>query len=389
MNAKFDNIVRQRIYQRVPLEQLREAGIYEFYVAGNSLNKQPPNDIDIFPVTKLFTIEQASNLGDVVCSTKNAITVKVNLDKTINHQTVDGQNEIEVGGKTITVQLCNYLHENIEKLVNSFDFSHIQIGAKVSNMRDIEVYYTEEYENAKMCQSTEYVGSEYPLSSLIRAFKYAKRGDFAGNSHIFSVFKVLTDVVHRGFDDFDDFKDQLDAIDLGLVPENPRELADAGIVSEQQAGLDFSSEGMNVLNKLMNILIIGRKAICKDPKISYEYAEVLGERFEQGEDAIAKDAKLSFDYAQKILKGRFEKGEDAIAKDAALSFHYADKVLKGRFEKGENSMTENTFMMQQYSMLFDILPEELHNRMVAFAMDEDYYAKSYLSRVKNSVRKTA
>lgn len=352
MNEKFNNTIRQRIHQRVPFAQLQAAGINEFYVAGNSLNKQPPNDIDIFPIDKLFTMEQASKLGNVVSSTKNAITVKVAFDKTVHHQTVDGQNEIEVNGKTITVQLCNYLHENLEKLVNSFDFAHIRIGAKVTS-KNIDVYYTEDYEDAKLCQSTEYIGSEYPLSSLIRAFKYAKRGDFAGNSHIFSVFKLLTDVFHRGFDDFDDFKDQLDAVDLGLVPENPKELADAGIIAAEQAGLDFSAEGMNVLNKLMNILVLSKKAICKDAEISLEYARCLGERF--------------------------EKGEDAIAKDTDLSFKYAFEVVKGRFEKGEESISKNTYLLYRYSELLGSLPEELHNKMIAYAMDGDYYAKTYLA----------
>jgi len=383
MNEKFDNIIRQRIYQRVPLNKLNEAGICAFYVGGNSLNKQPPNDIDIFPVKTLFTFEQASKLGNVVSSTKNAMTVKVDLEKTISHQTVDGQNEIEVGGKTITVQLCNYLHDDLEKLVNSFDFSHIQIGAEVSH-NDIRVYYTKNYEDAKMCQSTEYIGSEYPLSSLIRAFKYAKRGDFAGNSHIFSVLKVLTDVVHRGFDGFDDFKDQLDAIDLGLVPENQKELADAGLVAEKEAGLDFSSEGMSVLNKLMNIMVLSRKAICKDAATSYEYAQALGERFEQGEDAIAKHPKFSLDYARSVLKGRFEKGEDAIAQEDMFSIAYAREVLKGRFEKGEKAIGESASALYQYSNLFEVLPEELHNRMMVYALDNDYYAKAYLSRVSKA-----
>ena len=382
MNEKFDNIIRQRIYQRVPLNKLNEAGIYGFYVGGNSLNKQPPNDIDIFPVKTLFTLEQASKLGNVVCSTKNAMTVKVDLEKIISHQTVEGQNEIEVSGKTITVQLCNYLHDDVEKLVNSFDFSHIQIGAEV-NFNDIKVYYTKNYEDAKMCQSTEYVGSEYPLSSLIRAFKYAKRGDFAGNSHIFSVLKVLTDVVHRGFDGFDDFKDQLDAIDLGLVPENQKEMADAGFGSSKEAGLDFSSEGMNVLNKLMNIMVLSRKAVCKDAASSYEYALALQERFEPGEDAIAKNPKLSYEYALKVLKGKFEKGENAIAQEDALSINYALRVLKGRFEKGEKVIASSSYILLQYASLFEILPEELHNRMIAYALDNDHYAKSYLLLVSS------
>lgn len=359
MNEKFDNIIRQRIYQRVPIEQMRQAGILSFYVAGNSLNKQPPNDIDVFPVTSLFSSGQAANLGSIVSQTKNATTIKVPLNNTIHHQTVDGSNDIEVGGKNVTVQLCNYQHENLEKLVNSFDFSHIQIGAKVELNKhsrssiDIEVYYTKAYEDAKMCQSTEYVGSEYPLSSLLRAFKYAKRGDFAGNSHIFSVFKVLTDVIHRGFDDFDDFKDQLDAIDLGLVPENPKELRDAGL---SDAKLDFSQEGMQVLDKLMNFLIIGKKAICKDANSAYEYACALGGRFEEGEDIISKDLSATMKYVR-LIKDRFEKGEELIKQDPIHIYSY----------------------WQCINSKYPQLPENLHNLMLAYGMDNNYHAKMYLS----------
>ena len=369
MNEQFANVIRQRIYQRVPLEQLAEAGIKEFYVAGNSLNKQPPNDIDIFPVGNLFTQEQAEKLGNVVSSTKNAITVKVGLDKKINHQTVDGQNEIEVSGKNIVVQLCNYQHGELESLVNSFDFSHIQIGAKVDNL-GITVYYTKEYENAKMCQSTEYVGSEYPLSSMIRMFKYAKRGDFAGNSHIFSAFKIVTDVVDRGFDDFDDFKNQLDAIDLGLVPENQKELVDAGLASEE-SGLDFSEEGKKVLNKLMSFLILSKKAICKDAQAAYDYAQSSGERFEKGEDAISKDEKLALAYAKNILKGRFEKGEEAISNNPYLVHDYWCNVInKSIHVYGAYNNSD----MQK-------LPEFLHNKMIAYGMDNNHYAKDYLFRI--------
>lgn len=374
MNEKFQNIVRQRIYQRVPLEQIAAAGINQYYVAGNSLNKQPPNDIDIFPVDKLFTKEQAQKLGVIVSETKNATTVKVALDSSLSHQTVDGESEIHVSGKkTITVQLCNYHHENLEKLVNSFDFSHIQIGAKVDK-DGVEVYYTKAYEDSKLCQSTEYIGSEYPLSSLLRAFKYSKRGDFAGNSHIFSVIKVLTDIIHRGFEDFDDFKNQMDAVDLGLTPENEEELKQAGFANWETA---------DVLDKFMNFLILGKKAICKDAEIAYQYAETSGERFEKGEDIISKNADLSMKYAQNVLKGRFEKGEDIISKNAHLCLQYS-KLIQERFEKGEETIAQNgsSCLLQYWHNIKgngDKLPENLHNMMIVMGMENDYYAKLYLA----------
>ena len=346
MNEKFANIIRQRIYQRVPIQQLINAGINEFYVGGNSLNKNPPNDIDIFPVNKLFTELEASKLGTIVSSTKNAITVKMGKN-TVDHQTVDGVNKIENEGTII--QLCNYSHESLEKLVNSFDFSHIQIGAKVTP-NNIDVYYTEHYEDSKLSQSTEYVGSEYPISSLIRAFKYAKRGDFAGNSHIFSVLKLITDIVHRGFEDFPDFKDQLDAVDLGLVTEE--DLKDAGFNDNEE-----------VLHKLMNIIMLGKQAIEKDAKISYEYAKATGERFVKGELAISKNAQYSLAYARDIIKGRFELGENIISENSKDIYYYCMFLKSCNLD----------------------CPEDLHNIMLGRSLGDDRYARSYMTDIRTKV----
>lgn len=353
MNEKLCNVLRQRVYQRVPIEQLKQVGITEFYVGGNSLNRNPPNDIDIFPVESLFTKDQAAKLGKIVSDTKNAITVKVNIDKTLHHQTVDGTNDIEVNGKTITVQLCNYLHDSLENLVDSFDFSHIQVGAKVVP-NNIDIYYTDKYEESKLCQSTEYFGSEYPISSLIRTFKYAKRGDFAGDSHIFSVLKILADISCRGFANYDDFKDQLDAVDLGLVPENHDALV--------EAGLNFTEEGNAVLNKLYSALSLGKKALAKDDELALEYAINTNQRFEEGEKAIAKNPGFSLRYADEVVKGRFELGEEIIGKSAynILTYH---RILK----RHKTS-----------------LPEELHNMMLGYAINDDFYARSYVREIKFS-----
>lgn len=341
MNEKFDNIIRQRIYQRVPILQMQKAGILHFYVAGNSLNKLAPNDIDVFPVHGSFTKWQAEKLGTIVSETRNAITVKVNVENTLHHQNGEDQNEIKVSGKVVTIQLCNYNHENLEKLVKSFDFSHIRIGAEIDTTGSVsQIYYAQDYIDSKICQSTEYIGSEYPLSSLIRAFKYAKRGDFAGNSHIFSVFKVLTDIIHRGFKNYDDFKDQLDAIDLGLVPENKEELENSGL---SEAGLDYSEEGNKVLSKLVTFLSLGKQGICKDADFSFQYAKAMDDRFEEGEEAISTNSYYAYEY-WKLLQS----------------------VAKRKNEKIER------------------LPELMHNKMLMYAMEKDQYANYYFRSITSS-----
>ncbi len=183
----------------------------DFYIAGNSLNSSNPNDIDIFPASKnqfdfLHTkISEKSDLDQILSNTKNAVTVKHN--------------------GTI-YQFCNYYHESLEKLVLSFDFSHIQIGMSIHLNKyftdgvDHLLFMSDEYKNSKIIGDTQYSKSEYPLSSMIRTFKYFKRGDFSGKSYIVSVISIITDIVERGFKDYEDFKDQLDAVDLGLLPDD-------------------------------------------------------------------------------------------------------------------------------------------------------------------------
>ncbi len=211
--------IRRRIERRIPIKFISEHISNKFYIAGNSLNKDLPNDIDIFPVNNVqFDIKEGSFINDqgqeesikIVSQTKNAITTHIHCNN-----------------QTYFVQFCNYFHNSLKDLVNSFDFSHVQVGVEVISDQYIEefpIYFTEAYVNSKLSQSTEFVGSKYPLSSLFRTFKYQRRGDFAGKSHMIAVFKILGDIIKRGFENYNDFKDQLDAVDLGLVPEELSEL---------------------------------------------------------------------------------------------------------------------------------------------------------------------
>lgn len=71
-----------------------------------------------------------------------------------------------------------------------------------------------------MLQKTFFVGSEYPLSSLIRLVKYAKRGLYPKRrDYTADILRILTAIIERGYSGYEDFKDQLDAIDLGYEGE--------------------------------------------------------------------------------------------------------------------------------------------------------------------------
>ena len=58
----------------------------------------------------------------------------------------------------------------------------------------------------------------------------------------------------------------------------------------------------------------------------YSY-NIIGGRFELGEEAIAKSADWSYIYALKVLNGRFELGEPAIAKSIIFYYAYTNNVL--------------------------------------------------------------
>ena len=209
-----------RVHKRVPIDALQKLGITHFYIGGNSLNKSPPNDIDIYPTGA----DSFGTLGfdgiPVLAHTKNATTVKL-----------DG----------VIVQLCNYYHPSLKELVDSFDYAHIQIGVEINDRNVTSVYYSDHWRNAHLLEDTWFCGSKYPLSSLIRSYKYKDRGNFAGNSHIYSVLNIVGAIVERGFTSYEDFKDQLDAVDMGLVPE------------------DFGEVGRSQLQKLYSVL-------SKEPK---------------------------------------------------------------------------------------------------------------------------
>lgn len=166
-----------------------------FYIGGNCLNSGKFSDIDVFPMnnSEVMWIN-----GQKIVSTRNADTYK--QDKYI-------------------LQICKYYKKSLEDMINSFDFAHIQVGVEIKNNQVEKVFFTENYVNAHVVGDTWFVGSEYPLSSLVRTGKYYKKSQISRGQQIYSTLTSLIAVIERGFKDYEDFKDQLDAIDLGLVPE--------------------------------------------------------------------------------------------------------------------------------------------------------------------------
>lgn len=189
----------------------------EMYLAGGGLQLATPNDLDFFPADNSWKTdmpEPHGNYGEKIAQTKNAVTWKI-----------DGR----------IIQFCKYFHPSLQALVESFDFSHCQVGVKIEIKKNedgfirskvTDVYVSEKYIKYLFSGITEYTGSEYPTSSLVRLCKYIKQDKIQKHQYVKVVLGILTDIVQRGYHGYLDFKDQLDAVDLGLLPEDYKELSE-------------------------------------------------------------------------------------------------------------------------------------------------------------------
>lgn len=198
-------------------------GNEDFIIAGGAFVTTPPNDFDVYPVNSKKFDRQFIKSGipsfktkqcEVLYETTNALTVKV--------------------GKSI-IQFCDYApwgynddgHGKLVSLVDSFDFTHIQVGvlyeAQENDTGGIatpgvhDVYFTDGFVESKMSGATYFVGSQYPLGSLIRLRKYEKRGLIALKDYRTNVLDILNSILRRGYKSYEDFKDQLAAVDLQLL----------------------------------------------------------------------------------------------------------------------------------------------------------------------------
>lgn len=203
-----EEAITRRAQSRVPISVLKAIAA-PVYVAGNALNRARPRDIDIFPCgsSNDITLSNLSEIADKIVETRNAVTWKMR----------------DTG---VIVQLCAYRKPSLKDLVNSFDFAHVQAGVAMTEAGKVtEVYTTAAWKQAKLKETTWYTGSEYPLSSLMRLIKYQERGEFAGKSWMIEVMAIASDIIARGYTGYDDFLDQMDAVDLGLLPQELEDMS--------------------------------------------------------------------------------------------------------------------------------------------------------------------
>lgn len=164
-------------------------------LAGSAMiPKHEINDIDVF----FYSNKDYRNAVDIITQTYKAF---------------ETPNCVTINTDFVKVQLCKYNYPTMARLVESFDFAHVQIAYDVFTQ---DVTYTEQAKEAFISRTTTFTGSEYPLSSLIRLNKYYERGWITGRGLIGEVLLIFKAILERGFKDYEDFKDQLNAVDLNF-----------------------------------------------------------------------------------------------------------------------------------------------------------------------------
>lgn len=209
MNTRVENAIRHRA--TLLLDTLTKLGVRQhlppvFAMAGGCTSANDFNDADLF--AEKFS-DGWGGPGEVVSETKNAKTIKLG---------------------DLTIQLCNYWKPTLKELVESFDFDVIQSGALIKGDAVDEAYHTDAFMEARAVGVASYVGTEYPLSSLLRCKKYAQRGLMSRGVYAKNMIAILVDMLRRGFADYEDFKDQLDSIDLGLLADEMREVGSGPLI---------------------------------------------------------------------------------------------------------------------------------------------------------------
>lgn len=220
MEDVIDEVIEARA-KRAPLWEIAFLlGNEDFILAGGCLVMSKPNDYDVFPAdnrrfdrngirTAVKSLNNGKRKCEVAYESRNALTIKC-----------DGK----------LIQFCDYHYDSLAELVESFDYSHIQVGVRIhctetdtggfGTPKVEDVYFTRAYTMSLVSGETEFVGSNYPLGSLMRLRKYADRGLVSKSEYRKNVLVILDAILLRGFKDYEDFKDQLEAVDLLVLERN-------------------------------------------------------------------------------------------------------------------------------------------------------------------------
>lgn len=173
------NLNRIGLFEALSLE--------EFYIAGASCRPyEKINDFDLFPVYSVEEFKEYSPFSsdNRINKTEYAATYMIN-----GHR----------------VQLCFNYHESLKELVDSFDFTHISLGAHVIYDQKLRkyvvnrVYLSKGYIESCITGHSDYKKNAvdyHPVDSLIRVFKYYDRLPGLINPSII-VPQILNEIMTR------------------------------------------------------------------------------------------------------------------------------------------------------------------------------------------------
>lgn len=186
----FDALNKDLLRRAAGFARLVEPVLYDhpYYLAGGCFSDEII-DIDVFGCFSRSTLD----------------TVKKNSPNKI----YESARALTICNDKYPIQLIKEKYDNLEDLVNGIDFAHCQVGVEVNRNGIQRVFYTQNFLEARLLNTTFYCSSSYPLASLTRLFKFYKRDKLSKNEMIRSLAVILTDLVDRGFDSVADLKKEV------------------------------------------------------------------------------------------------------------------------------------------------------------------------------------
>lgn len=108
----------------------------------------------------------------------------------------------------------------------------------------------------------------------------------------------------------------------------------------------------------------GEPAIAKDPVLAYLYARyVIGGRWPEAEPTIVKDPQRAYLYAHYIIGDRWPEAEPVITKDPELAYEYAAGVIGDRFPEAEPVIASDPWYKKEYERRYNVdLDKELRDK---------------------------
>ena len=173
-------IITEWIEEKLNWIDLKSLNLTEFFIAGGALRpNEKINDFDLYPVRK----------GDFKkLRARNTFLSKPPFGKTINSDTYFLNGYL--------VQLSKSMGGSIREVIDTFDFAHVKMGARVKlvegKYKVEDIYFSEDYKRYLRTGKNEYCrGKAHPIDSLLRTYKYAERGLLQPKDVVYDIIETF------------------------------------------------------------------------------------------------------------------------------------------------------------------------------------------------------